>query len=205
MISTEIQERMIELRRVGKSFPEISKLTGISKTTVWRYVHLVSIEPQFISNWRGKRGLNTERAVMAWENAWQEARSKMVAVGIEDNFLILVCLYWAEGSKREFTFTNSDPAMIKMVCNCLYSIGVERERLIVSIRIYSDMVSRKNEIRAYWAKLIGVNIDNIKQFSVLDGRKEGKLRYGVCRVRIKKGGEFFKLIMSAIDYLKYLK
>jgi hypothetical protein len=44
--------------------------------------------------------------------------------------------------------------------------------------------------------------DFIKNINVIKGKKIGKLKYGMCRLRVKKVGRYFKLIISMIDLIK---
>jgi hypothetical protein len=203
MRSQEDQNRMIGLRRTGHSLPEISRITGICKSTVSRYVHDIPISPEYIQAWRDKQGASKKRAREDWETAWQEARSLLAPFDESQYLSVLACLYWAEGNKEhEFVFTNTDPAMMRTVTQCLRSLSVSTDRIIVSIRIFEDMVNRKEEIIQFWSEVCNVPQENIKQLTILEGKKRGKLKYGICRIRIIKGAKIFKLISSSVEYIK---
>jgi hypothetical protein len=114
--------------------------------------------------------------------------------------LILACLYWGEGNKTELNLINSDPNLIRVFVNCLKRLGVKDEDLLVSARIYEDLNPEK--VKLFWAKTLRIHKDLIRSINVLNGKKLGKLKYGMCRVRVRKGARYFKIIMSVIDLIK---
>lgn len=48
----------------------------------------------------------------------------------------------------------------------------------------------------YWAQIIGIPSNRILNVNILKGKKRGKLQYGMCRVRVTKGGNYLKLLQS---------
>jgi len=116
--------------------------------------------------------------------------------------ILLGALYWAEGNKKELTFTNTDAGMIRIFVHCLRQLHVQNSDLIISLRIYEDMVPRSDEIIAFWAKTIDVKSSDITRINILAGKKEGKLKYGMCRIRVRKSERIFKVIQSIIEHIK---
>ena len=114
--------------------------------------------------------------------------------------LILACLYWGEGNKNELNIINSDPNLIRIFVNCLKKLGVRNEDLLVSARIYEDLDPEK--VKSFWAKTLDIDKKLIRSINVLSSKKKGKLKYGMCRVRVRKGARYFKIIMSMIDLIK---
>lgn len=198
----EIVQEMMELRRTGHSIPEIARLTGCSKGKVWRTVHLVPVLPQYQEALRRKHGASAIRCQERWLIAEQRAAELMSGLTENNAFLVLVCLYWAEGAKRDFTFTNTDPDMIRLVVDCLRALSFPVENLEITARIFEDMTDRKQEIAHYWAEVTGLSPMQVRFFDVRSGSKEGKLEYGMCRLRLRKGSECLKLIQSGIGLLK---
>lgn len=47
-----------------------------------------------------------------------------------------------------------------------------------------------------------IPLHQISNINILKGKKEGKLKFGMCRIGVKKGGKYFKLIISMINLLK---
>ncbi len=90
--------------------------------------------------------------------------------------------------------------MIKCFVNCLSYIGVLRDKLKISLRLYEDL--DKQECLKFWSTMLQVDITSIKVSEILFGNKSGKLKYGMCRIRVAKSAQYFKLIMSIIDEIK---
>jgi len=107
--------------------------------------------------------------------------------------LFLSALYWAEGSKKDFGLSNTDPGLIRVFVNCLRDLlRIDSKRFRVSIRLYEDLDKDKSLI--FWSNVTGIPKENFIGFNILPGKKKGKLEYGMCRVRISKGGDLLKKI-----------
>ncbi len=61
---------------------------------------------------------------------------------------------------------------------------------------------KEEKVKSFWAKIIGIDKKLFKGTDILIGKKNGKLEYGMCRIRVRKAGKHFKLIMSMIDLIK---
>lgn len=199
-VSKEEVERMIYLRKTGHSLPEIGRTIGRGKGTVHRYVKDVQILPKYVEILRAKQGGSKARAIRGWNESVSKAGSLILPIKRRDKFFILASLYWGEGTKRDLNIINSDPFLIKTFVSCLYELGITKEQLRITIRIYEDM-NKEKSIR-YWANVLGVSEDKILNVNILHGKKNGKLEYGMCRVRVTKGEKYFKLILSMIDLIK---
>ena len=199
-VDEEDIKEIIKLRQTGHSLPEIRKITGRGNSTVFKYIQNIKVLPKYKQLLRIKQGGSIERSKTKWKEAGLEARRLIDCLTKRDKLLILACLYWGEGTKSELSLNNSDPAMIKIFVECLQVIGVKKFDLRITLRLYDDL-SRQESVR-FWSNLVGISPDRILGINILSGKKEGKLKYGMCRVRVTKGGPYFKLIMSMIDLIK---
>jgi hypothetical protein len=186
--------QIIMLRKQGLSLNDIQKLVDVGKTTIFRYLKDVKIKHDI------KNTGSFRKCQRDWANSRDIANKKIINIDNIGKMLVLSCLYWGEGNKRELNLINSDPDLIKVFIKCLFELGVKKEELLVSIRIYEDM--NKNFVKSFWAKNIGINVNQIKGVDVLVGKKKGKLKYGMCRIRVRKSGKYFKIIISMIDLIK---
>jgi hypothetical protein len=193
-------KRIVYLRKHGHSLPEIRRLTGHGKATIFKYIQEVSILPQFQDFWKNKRKSSVCRMLQEQKRAQGQAKKLIKKIGRKEKIIIAACFYWAEGSKGDFTLSNTDPFLIKTFVSCLGEIGIGKERLSINLRIYEDLDKEKACI--FWSKLIGVPKKNIKYVDVLKGKKNGKLPYGMCRIRVIKGGYFLKLVTALRDVIK---
>jgi len=192
--------KIIKLRETGHTLYEIKTLTNKSNGTIWKYIKGVSILPKYQEIWRVKRGGSKAKSLRNWKEAKDKASKIVTDLNFKEKMLILSCLYWGEGNKAELNIINSDPAMIRVIILCLRDLGIKQEDLKVSIRIFED-IDEKTALN-FWCNALGLPKGFINIFNVIPGKKIGKLPYGMCRLRVRKGGQYFKLIMSMIDLIK---
>lgn len=184
------------LRRKGFSLNEIKTEIPVGYGTIFKYVQGVQILPKYRKRWFGKRGGSRKRKKIAEYEAQKRANGAIRGLSDKERLIFLCALYWAEGGKGDFNFTNTDPEMVKVFVYGLEKIlGIPKSSLRVSIKTYEDLDKRK--CLAYWSKIVDILPENFVNVDILKGKKNGKLPYGMCRVRVKKGGNMLKY-MSAI-------
>lgn len=192
-IAKELIDKIIYLRRRGRSLPEIQQELKIGYGTVYRYIKDVDILPEYAHVWFGKRGGSIKRKVKSLEKAAKKATNLIVSLSDKEKLLFLSALYWAEGSKKDLGLSNTDPNLIVIWINGLREIfHVKDDNLRISIRIYEDLDT--DICLNYWSELTGIPKSKFVNVNVLKGHKRGKLKYGMCRVRVRKGGDLLKYI-----------
>jgi len=197
--ANEVKE-IINLRRIGNSLHEIRVITKRSNGTIWKYIKDVVVLPEYKDIWRAKRGGSKAKSNREWQESKKRASNILGKISFRDQMMILSCLYWGEGTKRELNVINSDPIMIKVIFQCLKELGIKNEEFKISLRLFDGINKRKAIL--FWSKTLEIPAGFIKKVNAIPGRKVGKLEYGMCRLRVKKGGRYFKLIMSMIDFIK---
>lgn len=198
-ISKKIQNQIYDLRLEGKSIPEIAKKVGVSKTTVTRYVKNIELSVETKNILQGKQGGAKERASGLRDTMKELAAEK---IGVLDNrayFFLLLGLYWGEGTKKDFGLINSDPCLIQTFLIGLQELGISSERVQISLRVHSDI--SVEEAKNYWANITGISQDRIGAVEVIEGKKKGKLKYGMCRVRVKSGIRERLVIQTGIELI----
>lgn len=193
---TKEQIRQIKrLRYSGHSLPEISRELNIAKTTVFRYLKDAPIATEFLKEWKGKRGGSTKLMKLKIERSLRKAEEEFVNLSQREKRLFLAALYWAEGSKRDFGLSNTDPSLVRAFTNGLREVfGVTNERLRISVRVYEDL--DKEKCLSFWSEIVSIPKDKFVNVNVLLGKKKGKLQYGMCRVRVTRGGDLLKEIQA---------
>lgn len=116
------------LRSRGLSISEISAISRRGKATVSRYIKGVEVVGESAQILREKQGGSRIRAEKAWETARVKAK-KLIDSPLtkRERLIALSALYWAEGTKRELGFINSDGLMIKMFVSYLEDLGVKKK------------------------------------------------------------------------------
>lgn len=187
-------QKIITLRKKGFTIGEINTATGKSKSIISEYIRGVEVLPLYRDEWLSKRGGSVARARKQHEEAKMIVSKDIKKIGNIDKMLIAACLYWGEGTKKDFNISNSDPVLIRSFISCIEAFGITKDRLRVTVRIYDDL-NRQSAIN-YWAQIIGIPPARILNVNILVGKKKGKLQYGMCRVRVTKGGFLLKMLKS---------
>jgi DNA-binding transcriptional MerR regulator len=193
-------QKIIRLRKLGYSIVEIRKVVPIGKTTIFRYIKDLKLSKKSIDKIRSVQGGSKRRSEAQWNIAKNKAKNLIGNITNSHSMLILASLYWGEGNKKELNLINSDSKLILTFIQCLRMLGVKNREFKISLRLYEDI--NKEKATNYWAKNLNFKNSDIKSINVIKGKKAGKLEYGMCRVRVEKGQQYFKLIMSMIDLIK---
>lgn len=193
------KKRIHKMRQEGFSLQEIAVACNRSKSTISHYVQGIEVLPRFQRVWKSKIGGSAIKANERRIAAYAQAVELAGGLTPRDQLIIAACLYWAEGNKTDFSISNTDPKLIEAFLNCLLKLGVTRDRLKVSVRIYEDI--NKNEAKEYWAKITGITPNEISSVNILTGKKKGKLRYGMCRIRLRKGNDYFNLLLATVKLI----
>ncbi|VVA44229.1 conserved hypothetical protein [Candidatus Roizmanbacteria bacterium] len=195
LIPKEIIKQIKLLRQKGYSLPEIKKVVNVGHGSVFRYIQGVEILPEYRKIWHSKRGGSFKRMKLAEKKAEEKADEYIVRLSEKEKLIFLSALYWGEGSKGDFGLTNSDPDLIKVFVLGLKEVfKIRTDRLRISIRIYRDL--DKDKCLKFWSKITEVPVSKFVSVNVLDGKKNGKLLYGMCRVRVTKGADVLKYIRA---------
>lgn len=183
------------LRSRGYTIPEICQKTGVPKTTVFRYAQPVKILDKYVQIFTSKRGGTRRIKLEKEKKALKDAKKIINNLNYKEKLIFLSALYWGEGTKRDFSLTNTDPDLIRVFVHFTRDVlGISKEELRPSIRIYEDL--DKEICLAFWASVIGIPKENFVNVNILPGKKKGKLKYGMCRLRISKGGDHLKRIVA---------
>lgn len=194
-LTPEIINKIRELRKKGYSLGEIKQEVSVGQGTVFRHIQNIQILPKYRKWWFGKRGGSKKRKKIAEYQAQKKADKVVRRLSDKERLIFLCALYWAEGGKGDFNFTNTDPEMIRIFVYGLQKIlRIPKSDLKASIRIYEDL--DKQICLDYWAKIINISPENFGKVDILAGKKKGKLPYGMCRIRIRKGGNMLKYMAA---------
>jgi len=192
--SEEDIAEIIRLRKSGLSLDSIHKIVPQGKTTIFTYIKDVKVD--FDLRGTGSKNISDNE----WKDTKKEAINLLGDFSKQSKLLVLASLYWGEGNKKELNLINSDPELIRVFVNCLGEVGVKNEDLKITLRLFDNI--NINEARTFWSKITGVTFDRILVGEIINGKKIGKLKYGMCRVRVRKSHYYFKLIMNMVDLIK---
>ena len=174
------------------SIIDLAKKYKRGKTTIWHHVHDIKLSRDKEVILRARKGTSKKRSKDEWVRAEHEAKSILGDFSVANTWSILfTALYWAEGTKSSFVFTNTDAEMIRIFLDFLKRfLNVEDERIDIMIRTSIPM--QPYECRKYWANVTGFSLKCIR-INHNDQHNKSKTTYGMCRITVRKGGYLLKL------------
>src|SRR3989344_4113151 len=222
----------IKLRLQGKSYGEIQKSLGVSKSTLSEWLSNVVISEQARirieqrSRKKSVAGLikrnkqQTINAQIRAKNIRKQAIAEMADLSKKDLVILGSALYWAEGYKKLKTrngkevthhgvsLTNSDPFLVKIFLRFLREYcNVPEEKIKAGLRIFEH--HNADEILKFWqqeTKILFSNFGKIyRGISISSQRKRpfNRLPYGVIQINVNNTALFHK-IMGYIEGIKKL-
>ncbi|MEK7134471.1 MAG: hypothetical protein AAB819_01990 [Patescibacteria group bacterium] len=189
---------LIRDRKNGLSILDLMRKYEMPKTSVWHHIRSIRLSAKKVSILRSRQGAGFRRRVEAEDMARKEAETLTRNINFNKAFLLVVsALYWAEGHKKAFTFTNTDPRMLKVFLKGMRkTFQVGRGEWSLLIRITKD--NDADRVLHYWERVIGISQSNIK-VNVDIAQNKSKAMNGICRLTLRKGGYRLKLMNAIIQ------
>jgi hypothetical protein len=191
------------MRKTGCTLSEIQKVVLRSRSIIFSYIKNIIPYKKYSDILEKKQNGNKFKSEKHWKTAKIFAKEKVKKLSDRDLMIIAAMLYWGEGRKEgELAIINSDVCLMKVFLKGLLKMGIPKNRIKISIRLFSDL-DRKKSIN-FWLSELNLKKDNLISVNYLERKKEGKLPYGMCRLRVEKGSLYFKQLISMIDFVKKL-
>lgn len=187
-------------RTEGYSIPQLVEYFEIPKTTIWHHVQGVEVATELLKKIRSKQGGSKVRSKVDWTKAEVIASKILRDPNLRELAIQASMLYWAEGSKRQLTFTNTDPDMLRIYLSALqtlFKISVKDIKLLIRI---CDPIQTEKAIN-YWRDELSLVKENI---SIDHNNKQNRTKtfYGICRITVVKSGFYHKVIQCMISQQK---
>lgn len=197
--SAQVITQVKKLRKNGMSIPEIMLATGLSKTTIWHHVQQITLSEVMLKKIRSKQGGSKKRYIEAVARARLQS-AVLLSSRYREICLLCAMLYWAEGSKRELVFTNTDVSMVNLYLKFIREILLVPESDIgLLIRISDPIVP--TVAQKYWSNNTRVSLKRVT-ISKDNIQNKTKTTYGICRINVKKNSYYLKIIQCIIDAVK---
>lgn len=198
----KLKDKAIQLRKRGLSLRKIESRLRIPRSTLsywFKNIELSTKQREKLHNdWKNALIKARKKAVL-WHNAQKEKRLQIAKKEAEDVFknidisdsgvieLALAALYFGEGSKKhiETAMGNSDPLILKFFITTLRNVyHLSDDKIKCALYLRADQNPEK--IKRFWAKELGLPLNNFKHTSI-DKRTMGSKTFpgykGVCNVR----------------------
>lgn len=185
-----------DLRIKGHSLPEICRETKLGYGTVFRYLRETPIDCEYIPLWRQRQGGSRRRMSLEIEKTKSWSDKIFTSLSYKEKLVFISALYWAEGAKASLDFMNSDSKMISIFMKGMKELfDLPLTRFRVSIRIFEDL--NLDHCLDFWSNITEVPISAFAGVEVKNGHKDGKLQYGMCRIRVTKGSFILKQLRAS--------
>jgi hypothetical protein len=170
------------------SIVEIADRLGLPKTTVFYWVRDIPLERPRRANpgqRRGNRRMQRNYRELR-EAAYGEGKGEFAQLATVPTFKDFVCLYIAEGYKRQrntVAIGNSDPAVVALSARWIRRFSRNPVRFFLQYHADQDV----DQLRGFWGEIVGVEPAEIglqrKSNSNQLRRRSWRSRYGVVTVR----------------------
>jgi hypothetical protein len=215
------KQKAISLRIEGKSYREIrAKISNLSKSTLsgWlKNIQLTHEQNEKLRNNLKKINYNA-RVKSAWtKRKDKQERIKKILIDSESEsllflknplFIIVLFLYWAEGSKTQelVQFSNSDPRLIKIMMKWFIEV-CKIPRSKIKVHIYIHKIYKKENCEDFWSKITNVPVSKFGKttYKPTPHKIKKNIHYkGVCRLDICSVNFFWKIMGWQHGILKTL-
>ena len=198
------KQKAIQLRKLGKSYNEITKILGAPKSTLSTWLKEIKIplkvKQKILYNaqksWaKSITDYNKKRAILIkekWQKFEGETSKEIRKISIKELKLIGTALYWAEGYKKTrwyVMFCNSDPDMVYLFMKFFREVClVPEKKLKPQVQIHANI--SENVAKQYWSQISNLPIKQfrktLKQISKgsKNIRAKNTLPYGVFRIYV---------------------
>ena len=192
-------QKALFLRKQGKSYSQIKKNLGISKSTLSYWLRDYPLSKQRIKELRDNNEQRIEkfRETMRKKKerrlfrVYEEQKKIIFPFTQRDFFIAGLFLYWGEGGKTRFSnisISNTDPSVLKFFINWLIKIfRISKKKLKISLHLYKDMDIEKE--MKFWSQCLDIPISQfykpyIKKTKKSNINHKGGFGHGTCNVEL---------------------
>ena len=192
-----LYRKVLQLRRSGRSYNQISKKLKIAKSTLsdwlmdkrWsRRIKLKLTDKTRIRNSDHLIKINKLKHIYALRRHEEyRLKARLAYSKLKQNKLFLagLAIYWGEGDKTDIgrvSLVNSDSRMLQVIISFYRKVlKVREEKLRAALFIYDD-IKEKKAIN-YWSKTLRISKKNFIKTQVLPSRSKltkNKVPNGMC-------------------------
>lgn len=188
----------LELRKQGKSYSQIKKELGLSKSTLSVWLRKYPLSKERINQLRARSEVRIERYRQTMQRKRElrmaqyikEEKEKWLPLSEKELFLAGLFLYWGEGGKtlhNQLSINNTDPDVLKFILYWMrVALVVPKDKIQVFLHLYSDMDTQK-ELN-FWSKELNMSLNYFAKPYIKKSMKSGLTQkgfgHGTCGLRI---------------------
>lgn len=195
MAKLELKQKVLELRKQGKSYSQIKQELKVSKGSLSLWLKDYPLSKERIKQLRDFSEIRIEkysRTMLAKREArlagfYSEEKAKHLPLSKRELFIAGLFLYWGEGMKNvkyPLALYNTNPQLVKFG---LYwyknSLNIPLEKIKVKLHLYSDM-NIAEEIK-FWSKALKMPLTRFSKPQIKKSEKsaikyKGTFGHGTC-------------------------
>jgi hypothetical protein len=172
----QLKNMAINLRKLGYSYNEIINELEVPKSTLSYWLKDINLTEQQnidlnnrlkdrVARGRLRTGIALKaRRIFRENKTIKEAENDFQKYISEPFFSAGILLYWAEGTKKDttFSFTNSDPRMVVLMVKWIKKYLILDSSLL-KYRLFIHYPYRSENCEEYWAKLLDVDVNTFQK------------------------------------------
>ncbi|MGX7669794.1 helix-turn-helix domain-containing protein [Plantactinospora sp. DSM 117369] len=189
----ELRDRAVELRAAGRSVPEIADELGVAKSTAYRWVRHLPLDPDPEAEADRRRAHSRRMTDALWgphRAARDAARAETIkataawvkSLRYRELILVGAAIYWCEGAKAKpwrpndcrVKFVNSDPGLVLLFIRFVEALGVRRSVLRFQVSIHET--ADAEAAGRWWSDLVDVPVEAFRRPSLKRHRPETNRR-----------------------------
>ncbi|MEX2090665.1 MAG: hypothetical protein WD989_00845 [Candidatus Paceibacterota bacterium] len=218
MAKSDLKIKARKLRSSGKSVKDISKIIGVSQSTISLWCRDIKLTEQQLNKILSEKGhlilqgrlkganFQKMKRINAIKIAVQEAK-KLNKLSEREFFMTGLALYLAEGTKTYGTvqFTNSNKKIIRFMIDWFRRFyNINNMDIKFSIHINAIHKNREKEIVSFWRRYLRTkpkNFTNIRYVKTRPAKKyeNHNTYYGTMDFRIKKSTNLLYKLNALTD------
>ncbi len=219
MAKTQLAEKARMLRTKGASLNEIIKKLNIPKSTASNWCQDIALSKEQKRRLAKKQHMGgiitaekrTKDRLALTKQIMEESAAQVDILSQRDLLMLGSALYWAEGYKdknQEFGFTNSDPAMIKLMIKWLQEVCDIKQEIIHTRICINHIHSRRiKEIQNFWITITGLSHHQFSNptFIKVTNKKvynNTSNYFGTLRIKVRKSTNLQRKILGWIQGIK---
>lgn len=165
------RQKAINLREQGKTYSQIKKELGISKSTLSNWLSDYPLSKQQLSlieeEAKNNKNLGIEKTIITKQkkreerlrNIYKAEKNRWLALSQRELALAGLFLYWGEGKKSlksSLAINNTDPQVVKFALYWMtQALKIPKNKIKVELHLYSDM--NVPEELLFWEKQLGIS------------------------------------------------
>jgi hypothetical protein len=195
MAKTELKQKVLALRKQGKSYSQIRQELKVSKGSLSLWLKDYPLSRERINQLRGSSEIRIEKYSRTMQikrekrfaEYYNQEKIKHVPLSKKELFIAGLFLYWREGMKNvkyPLTLYNTNPQLVKFgLIWYRSSLNIPLEKIKVYLHLYSDMDI--NEEMKFWSKELKMPLSRFAKPQIKKSEKsaikyKGTFGHGTC-------------------------